>query len=676
MADLFDTRLYRILDGGTNNIGFISPHTKQINAYTTFAYEYYETPDAAAQAPWLKQIENTKISDKEIEEATARSEQLRTVTDSLKNDPDFSAPYSSIHPFALIRLAGGYGNLAGHTIDESGRRKFYEVDGDNAGNYASNPTTTALINWGNQDKRGRFPYAFQDFVFCKYWNKIENNRLITLRRYPTPVVDAVIPGAKPTENFESSKDEATNVYSPVCTAVTYFGEGTDNKLSDILKFTVGYEWEEIKGDIWKIDSQQPEEGGVLGTAGPHWMASGLRHITRALGILGDLSGKSEIIPTDAVGLPPDPYNNGPYENRILGPMNVIEKVMKRNRGLKFSNDGLTITFNYVARPIANINNKAILLDLLSNILLMTSASGTFFGGLRRYRTEKPAVYPWKGQDALNKLYKGQLFGKKSAPASLLRSAWQDEGGFITNFAKELLGDIKSLASDLLAGITGGKIGNEQTDEQKQKTKDDLRAKGSNIGATMGRAVSAHLLKGASIPWINGMKALLTGEPVGEWHLTIGNPLNPIAMIGNLIVDNCEIIFDDELGPDDFPIGFTAKISLKHGMGRDKDAVESMFNRGMGRIYMLSDAYKTAADMETKVDNYTGGTSGRFKVDSFAATATGGRDYVHSFSNPPMENSKDRNEYSKFLSHEMNLLTSSYSFFEAYKLSPWTAHWIL
>lgn len=689
MADLFDTRLYRILDVvGTNGDGekyrMIRPHT---GTSDTFAYEYFETPEAASQAPFFKQTENAPLDKDEIDEAAGRAAAIKKKGEQLQGLSDFKAPYSAIHPFALIKLAGGYGDYSDATKDVSGQRKFYEIDGDEKGNYASNPTTTALINWGNQDKRGRFPYAFQDFVFCKYWNKIENNRLITLRRYPSPVVDAVIPAPKPIDLSvdlpesaleKGTLDEASSVFSPVCTAVTYFGEGTDNKLSDILKFTVGYEWEEIKGDVWPVSSQQPDESdGVI--ARPHWLASGLRHMTRALGIIGDLEGKSKIEPTHAVGLPPDPYNNGPYENRILGPMNVIDKVMKRNRGLKFSNDGLTITFSYVARPIANINNKAILLDLLSNILLMTSASGTFFGGLRRYRTEHPAVYPWRSQDAINKLYNGQLFGKNSAPASLMRSAWQDEGNFITNFAQDILGSIKSLASDFLAGMTGGKLGKELSEDEKQKKKENFKAQGRGISATMGRAVAAHLLKGASIPWITGMKALLTGEPVGEWHLTIGNPLNPIAMIGNLIVDNCEVIFDDELGPDDFPIGFTAKISLKHGMGRDKDAVESMFNRGTGRIYMLSDTLKTSADMETKVDESTGNTSGRFSIDSSSFTGFSGSDFVHSYSHRTLPN-RDSNEYSKLLKHNLdlsNLEIRSYSdIMSMYSVSPWAMHWIL
>ena len=112
--------------------------------------------------------------------------------------------------------------------------------------------------------------------------------------------------------------------------------------------------------------------------------------------------------------------------------------------------------------------------------------------------------------------------------------------------------------------------------------------------------------------------------MGEWHLTIGNPLNPIAMIGNLICDGLEIKWSDELGPDDFPIGFDAIVTLKHAMGRDRDAVESMFNRGYGRIYSLPNMFRSSADYETSVDKWTGPQNRDLtKYDEWSAPYLGG-----------------------------------------------------
>ena len=48
--------------------------------------------------------------------------------------------------------------------------------------------------------------------------------------------------------------------------------------------------------------------------------------------------------------------------------------------------------------------------------------------------------------------------------------------------------------------------------------------------------------------------------------------------------NTKISFSDRLGADDFPDQMTVSITLDHGLSRDKGSVESMFNRGNGRLH--------------------------------------------------------------------------------------------
>lgn len=673
MAELFDTRLYRTL--GLNVNGNYDTTKWNLIPHTTsssYVGDFYETPASTMQGMDYtdEQIAGEKQSYDQLKEF--KNKRYDFITDFYaKNWSNNMAPFSAIHPYALIKLAGASGSkeaASGKTIDNINQRKFYEVDGDSTGGYASSPTTSALINWGNQDPRGRTPYAFQDFVFCKYWNKIENNRLITLRRYPMPVPDSIEPS-----NYDSKNNIVDEPFAPVCTAVTYFGEGTGNTLSDILSFTVGYEWSELKSDVWNVTSAQNNEGSILGSGSNVFLSQGLKTMSLALGFLGDLSGKNPINPMNATNAPPDPYQEGPYENRIVGPINVINSVMKRERGLKFTQDGLEINFDYMSRPIANINNKAILLDILANILLMTTSSGTFFGGLHRYRTETPAVYPWRNADVLNALYKGKIFGKDGAPAKLIKTSFDSWGSFIVDFAKDILGEIKSKAGEILNSI--GLATKTETSGTGENSNN-----GSPVGKvvkTVGKMVSAHLLKNATIPYLQGMKALLSGDPTGEWHLTIGNPLNPIAMIGNLIVDTADIKFSDELGPDDFPIGFSAKIKLKHALGRDKDAVESMYNRGYGRIYSLPTEFKTYADGESKVDAYTGTHVNAKSISNTYMLYTGGGNMkLMGLSNPKLYNSGtaysgNTNNYNLNLSSLTNATVRNNSQF---MLMPWQSHW--
>ena len=78
-----------------------------------------------------------------------------------------------------------------------------------------------------------------------------------------------------------------------------------------------------------------------------------------------------------------------------------------------------------------------------------------------------------------------------------------------------------------------------------------------------------------------IKSFLDGRAVGEWHLTVGNPMNPVAVIGNLCLKSTTIKFAETLGADDFPTEVTFKVTLEHGRPRAKQDIESMFNLGAG-----------------------------------------------------------------------------------------------
>jgi hypothetical protein len=143
-----------------------------------------------------------------------------------------------------------------------------------------------------------------------------------------------------------------------------------------------------------------------------------------------------------------------------------------------------------------------------------------------------------------------------------------------------------------------------------------------------------------MPNVKGMHALLTGNPVGNWHVTVGNPLNPIMVIGNLICTDMRFEFSEELGPDDFPLELKVVYNLEHGMARDKGSIQSMFNRGGGKIYELPDYIRASSDYETKVDDYTGPqTSGKngWWTPKFLGTTTLGASGYNTYKiSPPKQ----------------------------------------
>jgi hypothetical protein len=116
------------------------------------------------------------------------------------------------------------------------------------------------------------------------------------------------------------------------------------------------------------------------------------------------------------------------------------------------------------------------------------------------------------------------------------------------------------------------------------------------------------------PSVVMMQSLLSGEATGTWHLTVGNPFRPIAVIGNLILANTELSFGDNLSAEGFPTEIKVNCSLKHARPRSRNELEMMFNGGKQRTYFrLSDAdmktnmssstaYKNSSDMWSWISN--------------------------------------------------------------------------
>lgn len=527
----------------------------------------------------------------------------------LKRDHNQYGVQSLVNPYCLTRLYNSLAvsnlsdsstiAIANRLIDVRDSRRFYDALGEGANVLAvANPTTSNIIRYSNQDKWGRTPYSFQDFVFCKYWNIIPNNRMLTLRKYCAPCIDSL--------NFGTMFSAESTSYAPIATAVTYFGEGTDNKLGDILKFSTGMRWETLDSDVWQASGEgsgttQAEQ--MMDNA-DGMFASKLLHGMSAL--FNMAYGKYDYSKAKWAdgNIPPDPFENGPLSNRLIGPANCIDSVQKRKRGLDFSMP-INLSFKYVARPIGGVNSKAAMLDILSNLMVMCSASAVFWGGANRF-TITPQVYPFFGKDGqsvLQKMYRGHVFGSEGALAQVfngISNTFSDGGGIM----QTVLGAVGGLLSKMTS-ILPGAIGNVMTGALEKLGNSDGQSIADNIMKNGKSWIGAHLMKGVSVPYMKGMRSLLIGEPVGEWHLTVGNPLNPIAVIGNLICKSCEVKFGEELGPDDFPLEMTVTVSLDHGMPRDRDAIESMFNRGSGRIYNLPDYIRSSDQFETTVDKVTG-----------------------------------------------------------------------
>ena len=436
------------------------------------------------------------------------------------------------------------------------------------------------------------PYYWKDFLYCKYYGAIPNNYMITLRRFPTPVLDnlSVPESIKSTEAYRTE-----GVGRPVAQAVTWFGGNTSNTLSSLIEFTTGLEWTpRSQSDVIE---QEAFSKGFFSDLPYQWFSQAARAASGTDAIANGIASVGE---ATVIGF--DPNNTSVENARFRGlrdrardgkmgllseyhwvPMDVIKDTQVRTTGLNFTWSGLSVVFEYDLTSVGEINTKAAMLDLLGNLLSIGTNYGNFLTPDVRYQSDFAAIGFPGGDEGLKLFYKD--------PLSFLLSY----GDKIVNPKGEAVKSAEDAAINGQINPTDATGGDpEMADLKSQLSKitedglsmDKIKELAKKFPAAFGRILKATVTPNF-LENYQASASLLTGAPIGEWHLTIGNPCNPIAMIGNLICKNVKITFGDVLGPDDFPTTLKATYDLEHARHRERGEIESIFNRGDGRLYMTT-----------------------------------------------------------------------------------------
>jgi hypothetical protein len=229
-----------------------------------------------------------------------------------------------------------------------------------------------------------------------------------------------------------------------------------------------------------------------------------------------------------------------------------------------------LNFHYELTSVGEVNTKAAMVDIIGNLLALCTNYGNFLTPEVRYDNGFPAIGFPGGDEGLAKFYADPVAWVKTLIKYSLDPT-QTTNGDPT--AQAIVGTLNS--------VTRAKNFLTQTVEQLgsgNKTAKDL-LDGSEASNFLIAAMTKSFIDTVVLPM-----SVLTGAPTGEWHLVVGNPCNPIAMIGNLVCEDLQISFGETLGPDDFPTEITATITLKQARERERGEIESMFNRGEGRLY--------------------------------------------------------------------------------------------
>ena len=417
-------------------------------------------------------------------------------------------------------------------------------------------------------------YRYIDFMFCRDLGKIPNNHLLTLRKFTRPVGDNIntrLPKSDTPYNFNQSMD--------VGRLVTWFGNG-DNKLEDIIKYNYVATFKPLDSKIQPVDSQEDEEStGIIGkmvnTINPKYNQAMSQGRTGSHNFISQLGGRylSTSFANFARGGQYERHEIfTPYDhNKVYEPKNTIQSTHVYEGKLTFSQE-FTIKFSYKLRAYDNINPRAAFLDLIGNILAVTYRSGTFWGGSRMFRGAPPN----KVGTAKVNAFLDRTFDTLGGIGNNLLSGNLDIGGTLGS----IWGAVKQIASDAFNTAKSLALGNTST-----KGKSPLQVIGAIVKHTgLWSGVQGMIKNGLGRPAVYALDSLLTGDNVGLWHLTIGNPRNPIMSIGNLIIDKSEITQSGPLGLDDFPTDLMVSVSLKHGRPRDSAEIQKMYTKGSGPIY--------------------------------------------------------------------------------------------
>ena len=453
------------------------------------------------------------------------------------NSDEGRLPYSLFNRYALYNFRGFYGGYAPSLTD-------YYTDVNNASSKFRGPelrgfnihdiSEKKIIEYYNENFP-RLAYSPTDFLYNKYFQEIPVNHLITVRRFAMPCEDNIF--------------DLTEKYLATCTATTYLGEKADNKLEDILKFSgVGVSWKEQKAELQDIH-------GGSSTKGPGKFDTGLGKVLGAT-----MAGKSAASMYRAENFGSgDPMQR--YGSFVLGPVNVIDKTTIRDRGINFKND-FDLNFNYELRSWYMVNPKIAMLDLFSNMLVMATNNGDFWGG------------GWRCSGGVSQSKITDLYGDRSK----LR-----KGDFI-GYAQSVVTDVvhgnKSKGIKGITGLFGDGSGSFSFKSIIGGLGDLLQnLLTQKIGNLMDSFSGGQQNPGSDVP-----KALISGEPTGYWHIVVGNPMNPIALMGDMICKDNEFILGGGLGYDDFPMEFKVKLHFEHSKPRDREMIENMFNGAHGRLY--------------------------------------------------------------------------------------------
>jgi hypothetical protein len=431
-----------------------------------------------------------------------------------------------------------YNNRAGGVADETDSYTHYNKTVVNGDDNILNPTARRIVNYSQEQGGIGYSYKFGDFAATEHYGQISNEYLITLRRFAYPTGDDIMN----TMSKDSKGGDIDLAQPDLARVLTWMSPALGNDMKEVLKFGTGFPWKDVESEIQTVAGSSKKRGKL----GEMMDSSSLGRAVEA-GLSGKSADEAARIRDKGGGF--DPMKET-YPNKVFGPLNVIKKVLAREQGLNFESE-FTLTFHYDIKGIAGTSPKVAFMDQLANILALTYNNAPFWGGATRYTGSGSVGKPFGDYDKLkNGDYAGFLGSLTTQLKSSMGAAFSDIG---------------KAASGLLSGKGINALGD-------SKIMDNI------VGGGLMKLMNGP--QGGSV-----IQAFLTGDPTGQWHMTVGNPMNPMMVCGNLALQSSNVEFEGPLSFEGFPSKLKLTCTLKPARPRDKGEIESMFNAGRGRMYL-------------------------------------------------------------------------------------------
>jgi len=408
-----------------------------------------------------------------------------------------------------------------------------------------NPTIENIVD--NSSTLQALKLNYSDFLYCKRLNAYPNNRLVILRRFNSGAADNII---------DADAIEMNTSQTPISVMVTWFDEFPVN-------ISFKEEWTTIETGLIKEIMNTGKE--LLGEGAEEYADQNYKE---------DIS--NPFLSAIWFSIIAGQDDNAKYDRILPGanPNLIRQAVYRKAMSLK-SDITMTLKFEYVLRYLNGIDPHIAMHNIIANIIRMgTSTSISVY--------ERSALTDFTN-DVLTDIVNGHI---TTALKKLIEK--------VTDYLSTKNDNNESCTfggDDNKTNITDQKtspISPGTTNKSKKSSLELFLCKVyNNLTSNIEEVASNYVSKVLSIYRFRLLAALKadTGLPSGQWHVTIGNPFNPIVTIGDLILsENIKLSFNKELSYNDFPTEIYATVQLKSARTRGAQEIEKIFNGGRGRIY--------------------------------------------------------------------------------------------